>query len=284
MITAAAGQVAALVWEAGAVLAAPMVTIVPTAGGDPLVGPTAAGLGVSGTTYTYVWQVPAAAPEGPYTAVLDGTDGATPVEVELAVFVTAEPVYASLDAIKDALKITDNDRDALIADRLSAASRQIDRATGRRFWLNTEPTARVINPRGKVFCDDDGAHLLVKDVGDVAGLLVEVGRTAAWTDVTGSVEPEPTDALDEQRPVTSLLRASWPVGIGQRVRVTARWGWPQVPAVVSQATALQATRLFKRKDSPEGITGSAEWGVIRLSRVDPDVHALIEHLIIPGIG
>jgi hypothetical protein len=43
-------------------------------------------------------------------------------------------------------------------------------------------------------------------------------------------------------------------------------------------------RLFRRKDSPEGVTGSAEWGVVRLSRRDPDVWVLIEPYILPGFG
>lgn len=283
MLTVAAGQLAPLVWTAPAALAAPMVTVVPTAGGDPVIGPTSAGLGVDGGRYSYVWDVPAAAAPGPYTAVLDGADGATPVEVELSIYVTGDPLYAGLDAVKDALKITDNERDTLIMTSLAAASRQIDRETGRRFWLDPEPVSRTINPRGRVVRDDDGEHLLVKDIGDPSNLVVEVGRAGSWTDVSSSIEAEPLDAIEDQEPVTSLLRASsWPLGL--RVRVTTRWGWPMPPAVVEQAAALQATRLFKRKDSPEGVTGSAEWGVIRLARVDPDVRALIEKLILPGLG
>lgn len=286
MITVAAGQDAALVFEAGAVLTDPMVTIVPTAGGDPVVGPTADGLGVDDTTYTYVWQVPAGTGQGSYTAVLDGTSGGDPVEVEIEVFVTALPVYLSLAELKESVHITDTDRDSALARALAAASRSIDLTTGRRFWLDAEASARVINPRGRVTSDDDGQHLLIDDIGTSDGLVVEVGRGSAWTTVTTSVEAEPTDALAKLRPITSLLRigGGWPSGGGQRVRVTGRWGWPQVPDQVVQATGIQAMRLFKRKDSPEGVLGSAEWGVIRLSRNDPDVYGLIERYILPGFG
>lgn len=286
MITVAAGMDAALVVEAEAVLDDPLITIVPTAGGDPVVGPSADGLGVAGTTYTYVWQVPADTAQGFYTAVLDGTAGASPVEIEIEVFVTALPVYLGLDELKDSVHITDNDRDRALARALAAASRSIEATTGRRFWLDAEPSARVINPRGRVFRDDDGEHLLIDDLGAVQGLVVEVGRGAAWTDITSSVEAEPTDALATLRPVTSLLRigSGWPSGAGQRVRVTERWGWPQTPDPVVQATGIWAARLFKRKDSPEGVLGSAEWGVVRLTRKDPDVYGLIEPFILPGFG
>lgn len=197
-----------------------------------------------------------------------------------------DPVYADMALFKSALHITDTDRDTLITQALAASSRGIDRDTGRRFWLDAAPGARVINPRGKVLPSPDGGRLLTADIGTLEGLVVEVGAAGSWSDVTANVEAEPTDALGQGLPVTSLLYlgAPWPAGPRQRVRVTARWGWPAVPDVVQQAALIQATRLFKRKDSPEGVTGSAEWGVVRLSRIDPDVSALIKNLMLPGIA
>lgn len=194
--------------------------------------------------------------------------------------------YSTLTLLKSSLHITDTDRDALLQGALTAASRGIDNSTGRRFWLDATATARVINPRGKVVCDTEGEHLIVDDIGATTGLVVEVGRGSSWTAVTSEVEAEPTDALDQGEPVTSLLRlySRWQFATGQRVRVTAKWGWPAIPDVVAQAALIQAGRLFKRKDSPEGILGNAEWGVVRLSRIDPDVQALVQDLVLPGFG
>lgn len=285
MITAAAGSNVALVFAAGAALDTPTVTIAPTAGGAAVIGPTADGLGVAGTTYTYVWQVSSAQAQASYTATLAGTSGGDPVEVEVEVYVTALPLYATLAQLKSMMTVTDTDRDSVLVDKLAAASRSIDTTTGRRFYLDAAATARVINPSRKVVRDEDGAHLLVADIGDLDDLVVEVGRTGAWTAVTGSVEAEPTDAIDELKPVTSLLiGGSWPSGGGSRVRVTARWGWPAVPQGVHEATLILAARLFKRKDSPEGVLGSSEWGVIRLSRTDPDVYEQIKSYILPGLA
>ncbi|MFI1030733.1 head-tail connector protein [Streptomyces sp. NPDC020951] len=286
MITVAAGQSAALVWAAGAVLDNAQVTISPAAGGAPVLGPTAAGLGVSGTTYSLVWQVPSNTAQGSYTAVLAGTSGADPVEVELDVFVSSLPLYETLAEVKERLKITDTDRDARLAHLLATTSRSIDKTCGRRFYLDPSPVARILNPKGRVTVDQDGWHLLTADIGDVDGLAVAVGRAPGWSDVTALVEAEPTDALEQLKPVTSLLRlgGSWPVGGGQRVQVTARWGWPAVPDEVREATALLTLRLFKRTDSPEGVLGSSEWGVVRVSRQDPDVYALIQSYILPGFA
>ncbi|MFJ1664803.1 hypothetical protein ACIOK4_00150 [Streptomyces bottropensis] len=286
MITAAAGSNVALVFAAGAVLTDPTVTIAPTAGGAAVIGPTSDGLGVDGTTYTYVWQVSSSQAQASYTATLDGTDGGDPVEVEIEVYITSKPLYASIAQLKTMMGATDSDRDSLFADKLSAACRSIDDTTGRRFYLDPTASARIFNPTRRLVQDEDGWHLLVPDIGDPSGLVVEVGRTGAWTDVTSRVEVEPTDAIAEQNAVTSLLMVggTWPVGGGMRARVTTRWGWPVVKPQISEASLLLGARLVKRKDSPEGVLGSSEWGVIRLSRTDPDVYALIQRYILPGLA
>jgi hypothetical protein len=47
---------------------------------------------------------------------------------------------------------------------------------------------------------------------------------------------------------------------------------------------LLAARFYRRKDSPQGVLGNAEWGFARVSRVDPDVEALISPFLIPVIA
>lgn len=198
--------------------------------------------------------------------------------------------YADLATLKAQLTIEEDDtsRNTLLNKALTSASRSIDRATGRRFWLDPTVVARVYNPRGRVVCDDDGETLLVDDIGSVTGLVVETGPASGpWTTVTG-YETVPDNALADGRAITGLLRPggawSWRTAGTARVRVTARFGWPAVPDEIESAALIQATRLYKRKDSPEGIIGSAEWGVRNLSRRDPDVWNLIEPFILPGFG
>ena len=61
------------------------------------------------------------------------------------------------------------------------------------------------------------------------------------------------------------------------VKVTAVFGWPSVPSTVTQATIIQASRIFKRYDSPLGVAGFGDIGAIRVSRfLDPDVAQLVE--------
>lgn len=200
--------------------------------------------------------------------------------------------YTTRALVKHALNIEDGvtSEDDYIDEKITAASRAIDLHCGRYFWLEPTASARIINPRGRVWRDADGDHLIVPDIGTTDGLIVEVGRGSTWTDITADVEAEPTDALDRDPPwpVTSLLRlgAGWSLGVYQRARITVRWGWPEPrnPAV-GEAGLIQTIRFYKRKDSPEGVLGSAEWGsAIRMSRVDPDVAAMLENLVLPGLG
>lgn len=192
--------------------------------------------------------------------------------------------YAGRAALKERLGIVTSDttRDALLDGALAAASRGIDTATGRRFWLDTAATARTFTVAGRVVCGEGGDRLLLDDMG-AAPVLVETGSGTSWTAVT-DYDTAPDNALVRGRPITALVLAAGAWGGGPRVRVTDRWGWPAIPDEISEATLIQASRLYKRKDSPEGVTGSAEWGVVRLSRRDPDVWALIEHFILPGFG
>jgi hypothetical protein len=61
------------------------------------------------------------------------------------------------------------------------------------------------------------------------------------------------------------------------VQVTARYGWAAVPSPVKQACIIQASRLFKRLDSPLGVAGFGDLGAIRVSRfLDPDMAQLVE--------
>ena len=194
--------------------------------------------------------------------------------------------YGTLAALKERLGIEadDTSRDAPLNSALAAASRGIDRATGRRFWLDADPVQRTYTPRGRIVRESDGDLFLVDDIGNVAGLVVETGSGTSWSAVT-DYETGPENAIADGKPITGLLRTLGTWGLTTtRLRVTARFGWPAVPDEVTEAALIQASRLYKRKDSPEGIIGSAEWGVRNLSRRDPDVWALIEPFILPGFG
>lgn len=192
----------------------------------------------------------------------------------------APPLYCSLDRFKRALGVDLNDasRDDELFDRLDAASRGIERNTHRKqFWLAPVPAVRTYRVADRVSRSDDGFVFdFGDDIGSLDGLVVEIGsNTSGWTAVT-DYETGPENALEDGLPIVYLIRpSSWGT---QRVRITARPGWPAIPVVLEEATQLQASRLNKRKDSPQGIVGSSDWGAVRLGRVDPDVEELVKTL------
>lgn len=192
--------------------------------------------------------------------------------------------YATLVELKAARRTTETTDDTALQKALTVASRAIDRKTGRRFYLDADASQRVFNPRGRVRRTRDGDLLLVDDIGTATGLIVEVGSASSWTAVT-DYDTEPDNALAKDEAITGLLRTSgcWAYG-ATRIRITAKWGWPAVPDDISEAALLLANRLFMRKDSPEGVKGSAEWGAIRVSRWDPDVEALVGPFVLPGFA
>lgn len=200
--------------------------------------------------------------------------------------------YSTLANLKLFLTVeaSDTTRDTLLGIALEVASRSIDDYTGRRFYLDGAASARIFNPRRRQSFWSDGGTLEVDDIGSTTGLLVETGTVTIGgfgnaVDVTNEIDQYPENALARGLAVNRLLR---PVGFisspYDRIRVTARWGWPAVPPEVVQATLIQASRLFKRKDSPEGVLGSADWGAVRVSQMDPDVKALVHHLIVGGFA
>jgi hypothetical protein len=199
----------------------------------------------------------------------------------------ARTEYASLAELKAWLTMAASvvDRDGLLTSALDAAHEAVEELCGRRFDLTAAVSARTFRTAERVTTDASGQTLTVDDIGSLAGLVVETG-ISTFTAVSSTIDYTPENAIARGRAITGLtLSASgWPGDPQTRVRVTAKWGWPAVPGQVKQATLTQAARLYSRRNSPEGVLGSAEWGAVRVTRVDPDVEALLAHYVIPGFG
>lgn len=188
-------------------------------------------------------------------------------------------IYATLEEFKQSVRLDDTDDDEGIELALTAASRMIDAHAHRRFWLDDEAVTRYF----------DGSRcgsIYVDDIGHLTGLAVAADQAGdglysdAWT-VATHYRLLPRNAAADNRPWTQIELVgasgkSFPYTSGG-VKVTARFGWPVVPAEVKQATLIQASRLWKRKDAPWGVAGSAELGseLRLLAKLDPDVQTLV---------
>lgn len=216
------------------------------------------------------------------------TVSGTVVDVDYGQVYVADPApgtYATLPQLRARINATSGDRDEALQSALSAAARAFDRDTGRRpggFYLDATATARTYRVYGRTVCDGGWYRLLVDDIGSETGLTVEVGDGSTWTTVAGT-RTYPSNALPDRQPITAVAGQGWWMGV-DLVRVTARWGWPAVPDEVVEAVLIAAQRLYRRKDSPEGIAGSSDFGPVRLSRIDPDYRRVVDSLSLPGIA
>lgn len=171
----------------------------------------------------------------------------------------------------------------LIEDVVEAVSRQIDAYCQRHFWQDGTDDLGV----ARRFTAVDAYTITFGPFNDLVSVdtVVEDGVTIT------AYQLEPRNvAGPESRPFTSIRRTSgtWSESTPEdlfEVTVTGVWGWPAVPSAVKQACRIQVSRMFKRADSPLGVAGFGEFGVVRVSTLDPDVKALLQpYRIIGGIA
>lgn len=194
--------------------------------------------------------------------------------------------YATRAQVKAALRIgtADTADDTLIDNATEAASRLIDGYCNRQFWAYSSATTRIFQANNSFVCDID-------DVYSTASLVVKTDPDADGTfDVTFAVtdyQLEPLNgyldglewSFDRLRAVGDYIFPNVNANFGEQalVQVTALYGWAAVPSPIEQATIIQASRLFKRLDSPLGVAGFGDLGAIRVSRfLDPDMAQLVE--------
>lgn len=178
--------------------------------------------------------------------------------------------YISREQLKLVLGITDPSEDALIDRAVKGATRAIDNRTAySSFWPADVAEVRRIDTTGRVVVRRGTAKLLLNDGIDPTRAFSVAGRSSASL--------MPFDAVQRGRPATAIDLGS--IGsIPAYYDVTGFWGgWPEPPDDIVMATQLQSQRYYKRRGSPEGIAGSAEWGLIRVPHLDPDVRGILEN-------
>lgn len=189
--------------------------------------------------------------------------------------------YCSLSQLKAALRISDATDDALLESSIESASRLIDGHCARAFW-NAGTATRQYSANDQYSLDVDDFYTSTITIQTASS---EFGVYDTTWDVTRDAQLEPINGVvDGLAWPYNKLRAVgdyvFPVAGGGRevrVRVTAGYGWLAVPKTIEQAALIQASRIFKRADSPLGVAGFGEFGAMRVStRLDPDVAMLID--------
>ena len=190
--------------------------------------------------------------------------------------------YASLSQIKAALRIGAGDAtdDALLEMAVESASRLIDAYCGRNFLLGGTAT--------RYYNTDDPYVVQIDDARSITAVRTSSSENGVFdisfnmTARTGDIQAEPiNDYVGGLVWPFTRLRAIgdyvFPVDKENTVEVTAVFGFPNIPVTVTQATILQSSRIFARLQSPLGVAGFGDMGIMRVGRsLDPDVSQLIE--------
>ena len=185
--------------------------------------------------------------------------------------------YCTLAQIKAAARIQDSVDDSLLEMAVESASRAIDGHAGRYFYSSGTAT--------RYYAAEDSFIVQIDDVSSTALTLQTSSGGDGVFDTTfavGDYQLEPlngnVDGLAVQytriRAVENYL---FPVEAEQAlVKLTAVFGWASVPIAITQACIIQASRIFKRLDSPLGVAGFGDLGAISVTRdIDPDVAQLV---------
>lgn len=191
--------------------------------------------------------------------------------------------YATSPELKAWITLTDTIDDVVMSDVLKSVSRWEDEYCDRHFWQDGATATEVARTFTAVH-----HHMLPIDD------LVPGSVTTFKSDESGDGTFETTWSTSDYQ----LLPVNRPTGRphnrveaiggrlfplrydhmrGNRVEITGVWGWAAVPDAVKQACLIQASRVLKRRYSPEGVVGFADLGVVRMqARLDPDVQQLLD--------
>jgi hypothetical protein len=72
----------------------------------------------------------------------------------------------------------------------------------------------------------------------------------------------------------------WPYSHLNRVQVIGTWGWDYIPPEVQQASLMLCTDIYKSREAPWGLAGTAETGLVRIQS-NPWVVELLRRYVNP---
>lgn len=179
--------------------------------------------------------------------------------------------YATLADFKARMDIENatTAEDTMLEQIIEAASRQVDGWCGRSFY----------GGEGVRYVTADNSCLLIlpEDLQSLTELTTDRDDDRDYETVwpIGAVDLQPYPG--PYQVVRPRAGYSFPTHC-QAIRIEGVWGYQgDVPAAIREACLLQASRLYKRKDAPFGVTGSAEHGQLQtITGIDPDVKELLK--------
>lgn len=202
--------------------------------------------------------------------------------------------YITVAELKAALRITDAGQDTNLATAAEAASRWVDRKTGRRFYPDAD-----VNQQRK-YMPVSPNYLLIDDLITLTSL---VDGSGTWTIDTDFVL-QPDNAAANGRPWDTIRTVGmdpgtgWPefwqepaAPAGKRFRrgrvvtITGKFGWAAPPPEVKQAVLILAAQFFLRpRQAVFGVVGLGFEGEgMRIPGTDPNVFSALTPYVRSGM-
>ena len=186
------------------------------------------------------------------------------------------PAYTTRAVVKTYLGIpsgTTSEDDPIDA-AIDAAEAEIDAHTGRTFVVPGAATAKVYQPI-------NDRVVLVDDIAQTTSLVIKTdtaddGSYDETLTITSDFILDGNEA--PYRVVRRVDGSSFPRPSSDRptVQVTAYFGYGMsIPKAIVQASTVLGARLYQRRSSPLGFQAGLEGDAVRISRIDPDVRALL---------
>lgn len=164
--------------------------------------------------------------------------------------------------------------DAMVAAAISAAEQAIDEHCQRKIFVadDADTSARLYVPR---------ADSILR-IHDCVAVTAVTDDSAAVASTAYQLEPlNNLDAAGLSVPYEQIRRLSgsgWTCDYGRAtVSVTARWGWPALPAQYLEAVKMLTSDLLNMKEIRGGVAGFGEFGAVRI-RENPMVTYLLSSL------
>jgi hypothetical protein len=185
--------------------------------------------------------------------------------------------YCTLADVKAALRLQDTVDDVLLENSINSASRMIDQYCNRYFYSGQAGEVRYYQANDGFTCWIDDAQTIT----EVKTASVDPTIYDTTWDVSDyQVLPINRIANGGYYPITALTATDnylFPVWADiALVKVTGTFGFPSIPEPIKFAAIIQASRLYKRLESPLGVAGVSDIGIMRVgANIDGDVAQLI---------
>lgn len=127
--------------------------------------------------------------------------------------------------------------EANLSDYILSAQAYIETATGRKFAPDGEESVRYFNGNGRM-------DLIIADCYEVTKLEIS---TDSWGDNFSVINSTDYKAirLEPDLPITKLISryTGFTKGL-QNIKITAKWGWEEIPADISFCATVLASGMY----------------------------------------